>query len=74
MHIDNVPNVIAACCVLCEVHQDSFNDDWLQEIEAMMDQPAGVSPSPSVQLSSHAGGNQVRNILLEYFQLNPLYY
>ena len=72
MHIDNVPNVIAACCVLlniCEVHQDSFNDDWLQEIEAQMDQCAGVSPSTSVQSSSHAGGDQVCNILLEYFHL-----
>ena len=30
INIDKVPNVIAACCELhniCEVHQDSFNDD-----------------------------------------------
>ena len=32
MDISNVPNVILACCALhniCEVHNDSFNDDWL---------------------------------------------
>ena len=28
----SVPNVILACCALhniCEVHNDSFNDEWL---------------------------------------------
>lgn len=67
MHVENVPNVIAACCVLhniCEVHQDSFNDAWLQEIETQVDQPAASS---SVQSSSHAGGDQVRDILIKYF-------
>lgn len=41
MDIKNVPNVIAACCVLhnlCETHGDSFNEEWLQEVD-LMDQP-----------------------------------
>ena len=34
IHIDNVPHIVTACCVLhnfCEVHGDSFDEDWLQE-------------------------------------------
>lgn len=30
MHIDNVPYIVAACCVLhngCEIHQDSFSEE-----------------------------------------------
>ena len=35
MHIDNVPHIIVACCVLhnmCEIHHDSFNEEWLQKL------------------------------------------
>ena len=35
-HISNIPNVIVACCVLhsiCKVQQDSFNDNWKQELK-----------------------------------------
>ena len=34
IHIDNVPYIITACCVLhnmCEVHGDTFNEEWLQD-------------------------------------------
>ena len=37
MHINNIPNVIAAACILhnmCEIHGKYFNETWLQEIEA----------------------------------------
>lgn len=69
LHIDNVPNVITACCVLhniCEVHQDSFNNDWLLEV---VDQPASV-PSSSTQSSSSIAGDEICDILMEYFQLH----
>ena len=42
IHIDNVPHIIAACCVLhnvCEIHHDGFNEEWLQEFEVESDQP-----------------------------------
>ena len=34
IHIDNVPYIVTACCVLhnmCEVHDDAFNEEWLQD-------------------------------------------
>lgn len=70
IHIDNVPNIIAACCVLhniCEVHRDCFNDDWLQEVEDSLVQPPNISNSSS----NTTGGNEVRDILMEYFKLHP---
>ena len=36
IHIDIVPHIIAACCVLhsvCEIHHKSFNEEWLQEVD-----------------------------------------
>ena len=56
MYLDNVAYVIAACCVLHnvrEVHHDSFNEEWLQEID--LDQPDCVA-STSTQ-SSQTGVN-----------------
>ena len=66
MHIDNVPNVIAACCVLhnvCEVHGDTFNNDWL--VDVSLDQPD--NSAPSLSRPSTAGGDRVRMILMDYF-------
>ena len=33
---ENIPTVIAVCCILhnlslCEIHRDGFNDAWLEE-------------------------------------------
>ena len=41
MLIENVPNLVAACCVLhniCEIHK-AFDDDWLEEALAAQQQP-----------------------------------
>ena len=35
MHVRNIPNVVAAACILhnmCEVHGDAINDAWLETI------------------------------------------
>ena len=35
MHIENVLNVVGAHCVLhniCEIHNDTFNEEWLQDM------------------------------------------
>ena len=47
MDIDNIPHIITACCVLhnvCEVHGDSFNDEWLLEVDTQMAQPDDEHP------------------------------
>ena len=70
MNIDNVPHIISACCVLhnvCEVHQDSFNDEWLQELGTQLAQPDSGTTSSHVCSSSLSQGNEVRDILIDYF-------
>ena len=65
MDIENVPHVIAACCVLhnlCEVHGDSFNEEWLEESD-VLDQPEN-----DVNSQVHSGaGSDLRTVLMNYF-------
>ena len=68
MNIDSAPHIIAACCVLhnvCQVHKDSFNDEWLQELDTCA-QPSCVSNATA----SVTGGKEVREILMDYFKHN----
>ena len=69
MHINNIPTVIAACCVLhnmCEIHGETFNDSWLQGDVDTSQQPA---------TTAHCGGStdsikrpkQIRDGLKCYF-------
>ena len=67
MHVDNIPNVVAAACVLhnvCEIHGEHFNDAWLQDInEGNSSQPTTVAirDGPSTQ------PKRVRDALVHYF-------
>ena len=68
MHIDNVPHVIVACCVLhnmCEIHHEGFNEEWLQEADFYQPENHTTAESPS----GH-GGDQIREVLMEYFDHN----
>ena len=61
MLIDNVPHIIAACCVLhnlCEIHGDTFNEEWLQALD--LDKPDTVPMSPSIIDQS------MQNVLIEH--------
>ena len=72
MSIGNVPNVVAACCVLhniCEIRGDEFNGEWLQEVEEML---PSTSTSPSTCTYTSTSGTAVRDTLVNYFVLNPL--
>ena len=67
LHIDNVPHVIAACCVLhnlCEIHQDTFDSDWLQDLDQHDSVPQGATQTSS----GCTQGEEVRKILMEYFR------
>ena len=68
MSVENVPCVVAACCVLhniCEVHGDAFDDDWT-ETDDNTNQTAATSSTTST-----ADGLRVREALIEYFENNP---
>ena len=71
MFVENVPCVVAACCVLhniCGIHGDAFDDDW---IEFDVNSENENQPATSTN-SITTDGRQVREALIEYFQNNPL--
>ena len=68
MHVDNVPHIIVACCILpnmCEIHHDSFNEEWLEGLNNL-DQP---EQRTSTESSAGLGGDQIRAILMDYFSV-----
>ena len=69
MHIENVPNMLRACCVLhniCEIHNDTFNEEGLQDMNE------GGADTIAASSSSVGSGNDIRDALIEYFTHNPL--
>jgi len=70
IHIDNVPHIVTACCVLhncCEVHGDSFNEDWLQQDDD--DSIETDIPHDDHHYSSSSSSREgvaIRNVLVEY--------
>ena len=69
IHIDNVPYIITACCVLhnmCEVHGDTFNEEWLQDnISTDTDETHNHHHSSSSSSSRHEGV-AIRDTLVQY--------
>ena len=69
MRVDNVPHVVAACCILHnirEIHGDTFDDEWLQ------DTSEDLSPPKQQTAARNESGDGVRNALMIYFCCNPL--
>ena len=69
MRVDNVAHVVAACCMLhniCEIHGDTFDDEWLQDTSEYL------SPPEQQTAARNESGDGVRNALMEYFRCNPL--
>ena len=75
MHIDHIPTIIAAACVLhnvCEVNGEHFNDAWINNgtpEESNYDQPSTVI---------HRGGanqrpKEIREALIYHFSVLELY-
>ena len=64
----DVPELVAVCCVLhnmCEVHGDTFNEEWLEGVESGYDTSIAV-----VGLSQSESGVNVCQALMVYFQSN----
>ena len=69
MHVKNLSHVVAACCTLhniCEIHGDTFNDEWLTKGTSLADQETAPSASNT------DSGNDVRDALVEYFSHKSL--
>ena len=64
MYVNNVPNVVLACCILhnvCEIHGDEFNEEWLEDLDLV--QPDDTHVSTTTQ-----DGGIVRDLLVNYFE------
>lgn len=70
MNIENVPNVIAACCILhnvCEVHGDTFNNHWLEYIDQYA-QPEQSSPPGGSNVAT-PNSSDIRDALVKYYSV-----
>ena len=69
MHVNHIPNMIAAACILhnlCEIHNEYFNDAWLQDIS-----DSNYSKLQLLQLEMAPATNpNVRDALVYYFKYN----
>lgn len=66
----DVPDLVAASCVLhnvCEVHGDTFDEDWLESIESTTD--INITDVSSSRTTS---GNNIRQAFMAYFQEHSL--
>ena len=64
MLIDDLPKLVAVCCVLhniCETHGDNFDEDWMQDVT---DHHSVSSGSTSSVCNS---GKDIREALMTYF-------
>ena len=65
MCIDNIPTIVTAACIshnVCEVHSETFNESWLQEVEASSAYPQ--PGSSAARDGSGDGPKQVRDALV----------
>lgn len=70
MNIENVPNVIVACCILhnvCEVHGDTFNNNWLEYIDQYA-QPEQSSPPGGSNIAT-SNSSDIHDALVKYYSV-----
>ena len=66
MNIENIPHVVAACCILhniCEIHGDTFNHNW--SIDDTLEQPS--SSSTTERSGENSQGSVIRNAIVTHF-------
>ena len=62
-----VPELVAACCVLhniCEIHGDTFNEDWMEGIEAQENVCASAG---ATYTQSEDSAVNIRQAFMSYF-------
>ena len=65
INISDVPKLLAACCALhniCEIHGDTFDEEWLEGVEAVSESDTAEAGSQS------ASGESIRQALMAYFE------
>ena len=67
MVVKNVPNVIAAACVLhnmCEIHGDAFDESWATMEN---DNPSQPKPGNTTASTITSAGSTIREALIQHF-------
>ena len=70
VHVNNVPVVVAACCVLhniCEVHSENFDNEWLDEGQTLQ-QPGNYN----LHSDDDEDASNVRDLFVEYIKGHSL--
>ena len=72
MQVDKVPNVITVCCILhniCEIHGDTFDTAWLEELENTnsLTQPTAPTQNDNVQTGTPYA---VRDALVKFVNVS----
>ena len=57
---------------ICEIHGDEFNDELMQECESNAEDGTQPNSSNVTSTSSCPDGEEIREILINYFEQNPL--
>ena len=68
MNINKVPCVVTTCCILhniCELHNESFNEGWMEEADLNSCQQPSRSPCAGRNASQRA--RAIRDALVQYF-------
>lgn len=74
MFIERVLTIITACCILhniCEIHGDSFNADWLDDINNSTHSVEPTAPL-STDNETESDCKNIREALILYFKDNPI--
>jgi len=65
MNVQNIPNVITACCILhniCEIHGDYFNEMWTEGTDSL-EQPSSAGTGAIATDSARI----IRDTLVQYY-------
>ena len=72
MSVENIPTVIAACCILhnmCEIHGETFMETWMTDVHSEENQPN----QHVVDNDTNTGGaKEIRAALVQYLYNHPL--
>ena len=65
--IKDVPEVVAACCVLhniCKIHGEEFSEEWLEGVESQESESGSAAATPAQPQDSAAN---IRDALMSHF-------
>lgn len=72
MDIRNVPNFVAACCILhnlCELHGEDFDENWMEPVGGVIDVNA---PNNEQCIDGGDTDDDIREAIMTYVHNNSI--